>query len=135
MITEAGAKIIAKLAHKGQLYGREDYYTAHIKPLVEMVRIAGGNKHAIVAAYLHDVVEDTELTLDDLAALGVDMEVIYTLKAITRTSDIEYLKYIQNLKSNKNAVLIKKLDLQLNLANSPRESLRARYIKALEILN
>jgi (p)ppGpp synthase/HD superfamily hydrolase len=69
-MNERGARLIAKLAHKGQKYGNDDYYEAHVRPLVEMVRVAGGNVHAIHAAYLHDVVEDTEATLDDLIDAG-----------------------------------------------------------------
>ena len=135
MLNENGAKVIAKLAHKGQKYGNDDYYEAHIRPLVEMVRVAGGNRHAIVAAYLHDVVEDTDLGIDDLIYLDVPMEAVITIDKLTRNPDIEYLEYIKRIKANKNAVLIKKLDITLNLSNNPNPSLVKRYQKALEILN
>jgi hypothetical protein len=44
------------------------------------------------------------------------------------------MQYIKRVKTNKNAVLIKKLDIQLNLSNNPSQSLIKRYKKALEIL-
>ena len=134
-MNERGIRAIAKLAHQGQKYGDEDYYEAHVRPLVEMIRNAGGKQHAIFTAYLHDVVEDSWLTLDDLMSMGIDMDVIYAVKAITRNPDEKYADYIKRVNTNKFATQVKILDLRLNLSNSPNPSLIKRYEDALEFLN
>ncbi len=70
---------IALDAHKGQkdLDGKP----AILHPVA--VGIMGSNDAEIKAAFLHDVIEDSELTIDDLRNKGVDEEVPAALELLT----------------------------------------------------
>ena len=106
----------------------------------------------IVLAYLHDVVEDTEYTIEVLRnkykhlfhyELGDDVtEALFkSLDALTRRPDETYMDYIKRVKEDENARKVKILDISDNLYNCATNknqelmvSLKSRYIKALEYL-
>lgn len=142
-MNERGAFVISQLAHQNQKYGEEDYFQAHILGVVMLVKNYLSNRNQldtpkglqiVIAAYLHDVIEDTEVTLDDLLALGMPMEVYYMVNALTRRKGEEYLAYIRRAKANKGAKIIKVCDLNFNLSRNPKESLIQRYNDALDIM-
>lgn len=62
---------IAMKAHKGQ---REDGKPVILHPLT--VALKGNNEREIVAGLLHDVVEDTDWTFDDLLEVGIERKVV-----------------------------------------------------------
>ena len=70
---------IALDAHKGQkdLDGKP----AVLHPIA--VGLMGSNDSEIKAGFLHDVVEDSDLTIDDLRRKGVDEEVLAALELLT----------------------------------------------------
>lgn len=80
MSTQARALEIATVAHEGQLDKAGQPYLAH--PLRVRDRVAG--ESARIVATLHDVVEDSEWTLDDLAAEGFAPHVIAAVDALTK---------------------------------------------------
>jgi len=131
----AGARVLAKLIHKSQMYGSLSYYEGHLLPVATLVSQVTANKDAHIAAILHDSLEDSGLVLEDLINLGISMEAAYAIDALTRKPNEKYFDYIRKLKKNKLAVIIKKIDLSYNIRNQPNPSLNARYQKALEILN
>lgn len=62
------ARIFAAWAHDEQTYG-DDPYLKHLDDVVAVLRRFGYNDPELLAAgYLHDVIEDTETTRDDLEA-------------------------------------------------------------------
>ena len=61
------AKCFARCAHRGQTYGVEPYYDAHVLKVWELVQRY--DHHTQVIALLHDVCEDTDVTFDEVAAL------------------------------------------------------------------
>ena len=65
-------------------------------------------------ALLHDVVEDTDLTFEDLAAMGFPAEVIAVLKLLTHREDVSYMDYVRNLACNPVARKVKLSDLHHN---------------------
>ncbi len=67
------------------------------------------------AALLHDVVEDTDLTFDDLRAKGIPEEVIVPLTYLTRDKDAPYMEYIERITENEVAVKVKLSDLRHNM--------------------
>ena len=69
-------------------------------------------------ALLHDVVEDTELTFDDLRAKGVPEEVIVPLTYLTHDPEVPYMDYIKNIGKNPVATEVKISDLLHNLDSS-----------------
>jgi GTP diphosphokinase / guanosine-3',5'-bis(diphosphate) 3'-diphosphatase len=80
MPTLERAIAIAALAHTGQLDLAGEPYIVH--PLRVMLRV--GSMHARMAAVLHDVVEDTPVTLEELAAEGFTPEVLRAVEALTK---------------------------------------------------
>lgn len=61
------AENLARLAHKGQVYGDgADYVDAHVAKVAALVAELGGNREQVVGAWLHDVVEDGDVSLDEI---------------------------------------------------------------------
>ncbi|WP_312843093.1 HD domain-containing protein [Diaphorobacter nitroreducens] len=71
---------IAATAHAGQRDKAGQPYILH--PLRVMLRVDG--EHEQMAAVLHDVVEDTSITIDDLAQEGFPIEVLRAIAALTK---------------------------------------------------
>ena len=71
---------IAATAHAGQRDKAGQAYILH--PLRVMLRVDG--EHEQMAAVLHDVVEDTSITIDDLAREGFPIEVLRAIAALTK---------------------------------------------------
>jgi (p)ppGpp synthase/HD superfamily hydrolase len=69
------ARAFAARAHEGQLRKwTGEPYASHVDEVAELVAAAGAPEQVVAAAYLHDTVEDTPTTLDDLrAAFGEDV--------------------------------------------------------------
>ena len=59
------ARTFAATAHSGQKYG-DSPYTAHLSEVVEIVRTQTASELAVTVAWLHDVVEDTSVSLMDI---------------------------------------------------------------------
>ena len=67
-----------------------------------------------VVAPLHDVVEDTPYTLEDLAKLGFPQKVLSTLARLTHDPSVPYLDYVAALKEDPIARQVKLADLRHN---------------------
>jgi (p)ppGpp synthase/HD superfamily hydrolase len=63
---------------------------------------------------LHDVVEDTDVTFDDLINEGFTDEIIEALKLMTHDESIPYMDYVALLKDNSIARTVKLADLKHN---------------------
>lgn len=103
---------IATEAHRGQLDKAGCDYIEH--PL--RVMAAGKSLDEKIVGVLHDVVEDTNWTFEDLAAEGFSAEVIEALRCVTKLSESEpYDKFIARVKRNPLAVAVKLNDLSDNM--------------------
>jgi len=120
----------ALVAHIEQKYGDEPYvhHPARVANRMEQYDESG-----IAVAYLHDVVEDTSFTLDDLRRDGFNDEILEAVDAITRRKGEKYFDYIRRLSSNPIAKRVKIADLQENLSQGDL-SLSTRYYRALKML-
>ncbi len=67
-----------------------------------------------VAALLHDVVEDSPLTMQDLADLGFDGDVLEALALLTYDKSVPYMDYVAGLRANEIARTVKLADLRHN---------------------
>lgn len=78
----------------------------------------GKNDVEKCVGFLHDVIEDSELTADDILDMGVDDDVVEALKILTHNKEITYLDYINNIleSGNEVAINVKLNDLKHNLA-------------------
>ena len=73
-----------------------------------------------VCALLHDVVEDTDITYDDLRSVGYNEEVIEILTILTKVKGEDYRDYISRIinSNNRHAMNIKLADLRHNMDSS-----------------
>ena len=128
------AKALARIAHAGQKYGTLPYFSAHVDPVAQrVIADPGSTPDHVRVAYLHDVVEDTEVTLDDLFDLGFSAAVCHAVKMITRVGREDYLTYIEKIAADDGlAALVKFHDLRENISNGGGNS--EKYAKALAIL-
>lgn len=67
------------------------------------------------AAVLHDVVEDSPITLDDLRSKGFSEEVVRLVDALSRREGESYEAYIKRLSGTPAAIPIKLADLRHNM--------------------
>lgn len=119
--------------HKGQkrkISG--DEYISH--PLAIANRFE--NEEYKIVAILHDTIEDTDLTLEDLKKLGLDENLILAIDILTRKQDQTYLDYILQCKKYEITTKIKIEDLNHNLSDNPTSKCSEdKYLMALYILN
>lgn len=124
-------------AHKNQLDKSGIPYVFHPFHLAEQM----DDEYSTCVALLHDVLEDTTITLEEIAAEGFPKEVIDAIAIMTHEDNIPYMDYIRQLKSNPIAVKVKMADLKhnsdlsrLNQINEKALKRNEKYKKAMEIL-
>lgn len=105
----SAANLIAQLAHKGQKDKSGVDYINHPRTVASYV---SSNKEKIVAL-LHDVVEDTELTIEGLYPV-FGKEICDALNLMTHNDNTPYFDYIRNIKNNSLATSVKLADLKHN---------------------
>lgn len=135
------AENIAARAHFGQFYGPDDPYVNHAGRVAARVQRAGGTNTQIAAAWLHDVLEDTEWTADMLRDEGVDSIVIRIVDGLTRRKEFYHREYITRCAADPEMRLVKRCDVEENYSclpgnKTPEETtgLKRRYQRALELL-
>lgn len=104
------AMVIAYNAHHGQVDKQGVPYVFHPFHVAEQMT----DELSTCAALLHDVVEDSDVTLEDLAR-EFPAEVIEALALLTHDESVPYLEYIKALASNELARAVKRADLEHNL--------------------
>ena len=103
---------IAVLAHKGQKDKSGVEYILH--PLRVMER--GKTEVEKICGVLHDVVEDSDWTIDDLKNEGFSEEVISVIKCLTKETDNEdYDEFIERIAKDPIATKVKLNDLLDNM--------------------
>lgn len=136
--TTKKAMIISFRAHKDQKDKSGLPYVFHPFHLAEQM----DDEDSTVVALLHDVVEDTDWTLEELRVMGFSDEVLEALHLMTHEDDVPYMDYVRKIKSNPLATKVKLADLahnsdttRLNHAPTDADEERvAKYAKAVEIL-
>lgn len=68
-----------------------------------------------VVALMHDVLEDSDMTVSDLRSEGFSEDVLAALDALTRRDGEDYMDFIRRLSSNPLAVRVKLADLEDNM--------------------
>ena len=105
------AKNIATEAHKGQKdKGGMDYIT---HPAFVAAHVDSDEEKA--AAWLHDVIEDTDVTLEDFAASGIPKDILRAVEAVTKRDGEDYSDYIRRVASNRIASAVKRADMTHNM--------------------
>ena len=132
------AMLLSFYAHKGQVDRGGMPYFHHPLHLAEQMQ----TEDEVITALLHDVVEDTYITFEQLSSMGFSDTVIEALKLLTRTEDVKYMDYVKRIAGHPVAKNVKIADLKHNMDISrlPEEerdemsSLQKRYRKALDYL-
>lgn len=135
--TTEDAIALALEAHRGQTDRAGVAYIMH--PLALMCQMHTDAERMV--AVLHDAVEDSGLTLDDLRQRGYPDEVIAGVDALTHREGESYDAYVQRLKPNPIARKVKLADLTHNMDVRRHDVVSAydcerlgRYLKAYKYL-
>lgn len=125
------AEVVARLVHRHQVDKNGAPYIEHVTRVVQLLGEVLDDVRA--AAWLHDVVEDTGTSLDDLRIAGVSPAVVEAVDVLTRR-DADYPAYIAHVVASGNAValLVKRADLVDHLSHPGCPAhLETRYRVAL----
>ena len=128
---------LAKQHHEGQTDKAGKPYIEH--PLRVMNQVESEEEK--IVAVLHDIVEDTNISLNDLRNEGFSEEVVSAVECLTKQDGENYDSYIERISFNPLAVKIKLADLEDNkdltrlpeVTDKDLERLE-KYDKALEKL-
>jgi len=102
---------IAIKAHLGQVDKGGNAYILH--PLRVMNKFS--EKDLMIVSILHDVVEDTNITLDDLLHDGFSSDIVDAIGCLTKRKNEDYNSFIKRVMSNSLAVKVKIADIRDNL--------------------
>jgi (p)ppGpp synthase/HD superfamily hydrolase len=102
---------IAARAHTGQVQKNGLPYILHPLRIMFQVDLLEDK----MVAVLHDVVEDTDVTLDDLRQAGFSEEVVEGVRLMTRVDGQDYGEYIEAIKANPIARNVKLADMRNNI--------------------
>lgn len=124
---------IATAAHAGQL--DRDGYPVILHPLT--VGLMGHTDEEKIAGFLHDVVEDSDITFDDLLKEGIPTGIVNAIRLLTHEKGTDYFDYVQRIIDSGNpiALQVKYNDLQHNYSRGKAyPELQAKHGKALEMI-
>ena len=132
----------ASEAHDGMV--RKKDKTPYILHPLEAAVIVGSmtdDRYVISASVLHDVVEDTNYTLEDIQNMGFPQQILDALALLTHDDGVPYMEYVAANRKNPNATAVKLADLRHNsdltrLDRVDEKALRRRekYLKAIALL-
>ena len=124
-------------AHKNQMDKSGMPYVFHPFHLAEQMQ----TEETTVVALLHDLVEDTDYTIEDLTSMGFDKNITDAIALMTHADDVEYMNYVRKIKNNPIAKAVKLADLKhnsdltrLDVVDQKALSRREKYLKAIALL-
>lgn len=124
-------------AHKDQKDKSGQPYVFHPFHLAEQMT----TEETTIVALLHDLLEDTDYTVADLAEMGFDKSVIDAIALMTHAEGVDYMDYVRAIKENPIAKAVKLADLRHNSDLSrldvvDEKALRRaeKYAKAIALL-
>lgn len=124
-------------AHKDQMDKSGVPYIFHPFHLAEQM----DDEFSTAAALLHDVVEDTDYTFEDLEEMGIPQQVLDALMLLTHEDSVPYMDYVAGLKFNEIARKVKMADLRhnsdltrLDVVDEWSRKRTEKYKKAMELL-
>lgn len=90
---------IAHIAHRGQVDKQGNKYINHPLEVAKMLEIFGNR--AYMAGLLHDVIEDSDYTAQDLLDSHIPCSVIRAVSAVSRHEDrsLSYMEWIRSIKN------------------------------------
>lgn len=142
VIDISAVRTMVREAHSGQVdkLGR-DYVSAHLEPIAES--LASYGEDAEVAGLLHDILEDTSVTSEELLSVGVPAHVVRAVESVTKRQGESYEGLIERAAADPLGRLVKLADNSRNLESNaalaetdPEAAarLRSKYERARERL-
>ncbi|PFE08599.1 HD domain-containing protein [Bacillus cereus] len=119
---------IAKTAHAGQVDKAGIDYIKHPEVVASFVNTAEEK----ATAYLHDVLEDTEITANDLLSAGIPHNIVEAVQVLTKETYTPYFEYLSKVKGNSLARTVKLADLKHNSDRSRLARITDKDLKRLE---
>ena len=124
-------------AHKEQVDKSGMPYVFHPFHLAEQMT----EEATTVVALLHDVVEDTDISFENLEIQGFSDEILNALKLLTHDKSIPYMDYVAEIKKNIIATKVKLADLKhnsdltrLSVVDEKALKRKEKYEKAIKFL-
>lgn len=138
VFTLEDAIALATSAHDGQVDKSGRPYIGH--PLRVMASVTG--EHERMTAVLHDVIEDTWVTAEDLVSRGCPEVVVDAVVALSHLPEEPQEDYLRRVAANPLALSVKRADISDNLSparmarldDATQERLKAKYARALGLL-
>lgn len=125
-------------AHKNQVDKTGLPYVFHPFHLAEQMT----DEISTICALLHDVVEDTDYTFDDIREMGFSKEVVDVLRLLTHEDGVPYMDYVEKISANPIAKQVKLADLRhnsdltrLDVIDEKALQRNEKYKKAIEFLS
>lgn len=125
-------------AHKEQTDKSGIPYVFHPIHLAEQMK----DEDTTVVALLHDVVEDTDYTMEDLKAMGFNQRVLEAIQLMTHAEGEPYMDYVARIKTNPIAKAVKLADLahnsditRMDVVDEKAKARVAKYAQAIQLLN
>lgn len=129
------AKVVARLAHGEQVDKAGRPYTEHLGRVAQRMLT---DVEATVA-WLHDIVEDTSVTFDDLVDIGFSAGMVDAVRVLTRRAGETYADYIDRVRTSGDVIayVVKLADIEDHLEHNVEaisDSLVRRYKRARDVL-
>ncbi|ELU5587519.1 GTP pyrophosphokinase [Clostridium perfringens] len=102
---------LASIKHYGQKDKANKPYIFHLLYVMNNVN----DLNAKIVGVLHDILEDTDITRNDLLNYGFSKEIVIAVEILTKPKNQKYMDYIENIKSNNVAKKVKLIDLKHNM--------------------
>ncbi|MFR5097378.1 MAG: GTP pyrophosphokinase [Clostridium perfringens] len=102
---------LASIKHYGQKDKANKPYLFHLLHVMNNL----DDLNAKIVGVLHDILEDTDITRNDLLNYGFSEEIVIAVEILTKPKNQKYMDYIENIKSNTIARKVKLIDLKHNI--------------------
>jgi hypothetical protein len=86
-------------------------------------------------AFLHDIPEDTHITIEDLIKLGFPSYIIDAVRLLTHLKGVSNMDYWTAIKTSPDALEVKRKDINDNLNDQPSDHARQKYAIALKFFD
>ena len=123
------ARRIAVEAHDGQF--RSDGSTPYITHPEAVAGRVGEDPDAVVVAWLHDVIEDSDHSAATLRAAGIPGELVDAVVLLSKEDGDDYDEYLDGVAASPLATRVKIADLLSNLSDNPSPKQMRKYAKGL----
>lgn len=122
------AIILATELHEGQVDKGGNPYILHPLRVMTNVKSLEGK----IVAVLHDTIEDTDITVEDLIFKGFTGDIVEAVELLSKPKQEDYIKYIKRIKENSLAREVKIADLQDNMDLSRLKEITEKDLKRVE---